>query len=72
MGGKAGAVPAGGATVVSPGSTGPMGEVQYPGMPFMADQDDSVSGLENVGGKPSREEKAKYSNSVAFWQEIKI
>ena len=34
---------------------------QYPGMPFMEDQGESVSPLGNGGGKTGRNEKNKYS-----------
>lgn len=44
---------------------------QYPGMPFMEDQDDSMSQLGNGGCNMGREEKLNIPNSIAFWQEIK-
>lgn len=48
-----------------------LGGGQYPGMPFMEDQDDSMSQLGNGGCNMGREEKLNIPNSIAFWQEIK-
>lgn len=46
--------------MVPPGGAGAM-VWQYPGMPFMEDQGDSVSPLGNGGGKTGRNEKNNYS-----------